>query len=162
MSFIIIENRLCFGKRQIKGRLEEENKSCENKEKNGYRRKSKIVYDEKSGGNRMISSNVEINKRQNLERWKKQIEEQKKSGLSVKQWCEKNNMPIGTYWSRKSRVKKGYLKKAGTNFVEVTIETENPSKEVIASIKLGNTVAEVYTGADEKTITEVLRAMKNV
>ena len=26
----------------------------------------------------MISSNVEINKRQNLERWKKQIEEQKK------------------------------------------------------------------------------------
>ena len=149
-------------KRQIKGRLEEENKSCENKEKNGYRRKSKIVYDEKSGGNRMISSNIEINKRQNLERWKKQIEEQKKSGLSVKQWCEKNNMPIGTYWSRKSRVKKGYLKKAGTNFVEVTIETENPSKEVIASIKLGNTVAEVYTGADEKTITEVLRAMKNV
>ena len=80
----------------------------------------------------------------------------------MKQWCEKNNMPIGTYWSRKSRVKKGYLKKAGTNFVEVTIETENHSKEVIASIKLGNTVAEVYTGADEKTITEVLRAMKNV
>ena len=49
-----------------------------------------------------------------------------------------------------------------TPFAEIPIETVSENTTAVCSIRFGNTVLEVNSGADSVTIENVLRAIKNL
>lgn len=102
-----------------------------------------------------------LKQEQNLTLWAQQVEECNNSGLSMSQWCRNNNIPVSTYSFRQKKVWEAFSKRQASNFVEVTVQQEAATPSIAVSISSGNIVADVHNGADEDTITAVLRAMKN-
>ena len=103
-----------------------------------------------------------LRQEQNLALWSKQVEECNNSGLSVAKWCKENNIPVSTYWSRQRKVFEAFSKDSANGFVEVTVQPEISSTSTIAAtISSGNFIADIHNGADECTLTAVLRAMRN-
>ena len=103
-----------------------------------------------------------LRQEQNLAVWTTQVEECNNSGLSVAQWCRNNNIPVSTFWSRQRKVFEAFSKDSANDFVEVTVQPEiSTTGSVAVTINSKNFTAEIHNGADECTITAVLRAMKN-
>lgn len=103
-----------------------------------------------------------LRQEQNLALWSKQVEECNSSGLSVAQWCRNNNIPVSTFWSRQRKVFEALSKESANGFVEVTVQPEiSTTSPIVATINSGNFTADIHNGADEGTLTAVLRAMKN-
>ena len=102
-----------------------------------------------------------LRKEQNLALWANQVEKCNNSGLSVAQWCRNNNIPVSTFWSRQKKVYEAYTQKSRPQFIEVSVEPEVNANSPMISIKRNDFTVEINNGADEATITAVLRAMKN-
>lgn len=103
-----------------------------------------------------------LRREQNIALWSKQVEECNSSGLSVAEWCRENNIPASTYWNRQRKVFEAFSKDSANRFVEVTVQPETSTTgSIAATISSGNFTADIHNGADEDTITAVLRAMKN-
>ena len=102
-----------------------------------------------------------LRQEQNLAVWATQVEECNNSGLSVAQWCRNNNIPVSTFWSRQKKVYEAYAQKNNPQFIEVSVEPEINANSPMISIRRNDFTAEINAGADETTITTVLRAMKN-
>ncbi|QCT06801.1 IS66 family insertion sequence element accessory protein TnpA [Ruminococcus bovis] len=102
-----------------------------------------------------------LRKEQNLALWANQVEKCNNSGLSVAQWCRNNNIPVSTFWSRQKKVYEAYTQKNRPQFIEVSVEPEVNANSPMISIKRNDFTVEINNGADEATITAVLRAMKN-
>lgn len=99
---------------------------------------------------------------QNIALWSKQVEECNSSGLSVTKWCRENNIPVSTYWNRQRKVFEAFSKDSSNRFVEITVHPEtSTTNPIAATINSGNFIADIHSGADEDTITAVLRAMRN-
>jgi len=67
----------------------------------------------------------------NLEReWKLKFEERKKSGLSVKAWCDKNGIKPTTfhYWIKRFKTLDKSESKADPQFAKVTLQSEFSNK----------------------------------
>lgn len=121
-----------------------------------------VVYNEKIGKIRMKNSIRTLGYEQNIALWSKQVEECSNSCLSVTEWCRENNIPVITYWNRQSKVFEAFSKDTANGFVEVTVQPEiSTTGSIAATISSGNFTADIHNGADEGTITAVLRAMKN-
>ena len=103
-----------------------------------------------------------LRQEQNIALWSKQVEECNSSGLSVAEWCRENNIPVSTYWNRQRKVFEVFSKDTANGFVEVTVQPEiSTTSPIAATISSGNFTADIHSGADEDTITAVLRAMRN-
>lgn len=103
-----------------------------------------------------------LRQEQNIALWSKQVEECNRSGLSVAEWCRENNIPVSTYWNRQRKVFEVFSKDTANRFVEVTVQPEiSTTGSIAATISSGNFTADIHSGADEDTITAVLRAMRN-
>ena len=103
-----------------------------------------------------------LRQEQNLVLWSKQVEECNSSGLSVTQWCKENNIPVSTYWNRQRKVFESFTERSEKSFVEVSVQPEIKTTDSVAvTINSGNFTVDIHSGADENTITAVLRAMKN-
>lgn len=102
-----------------------------------------------------------LRKEQNLALWANQVEKCNNSGLSVAQWCRNNNIPVSTFWSRQKKVYEAYTQKTNHQFIEVSVEPEVNANSPMISVKRNDFTVEINNGADEATITAVLRAMKN-
>ena len=102
-----------------------------------------------------------LRQKQNLALWANQVEKCNNSGLSVTQWCKNNNIPVSTFWNRQKKVYEAYTQKTNPQFIEVSVEPEVNSNSPMISVKRNDVTAEINNGADESTITAVLRAMKN-
>ena len=110
----------------------------------------------------MKTSKHEILKSQ----WNDLIREQGKSGLSIREWCRRNDMSHGKfyYWQRvireESLIKAGTLAVTGqTQFVEVKpsigkIQTKGLG--TCAIIRSNGIEIEVLNGADPNTLTTLL------
>lgn len=103
-----------------------------------------------------------LRQEQNLTLWANQVEECNNSGLSVTQWCKNNNIPVSTFWNRQKKVYEAYAQKTNPQFIEVSIEPEVTTNSPMISVKRNDFTIDINNGADEATITAVLRAMKNV
>jgi hypothetical protein len=107
---------------------------------------------------RMKNSLRTLRQEQNLALWSKQVENCNNSGLSVAKWCRENNIPVSTYWSRQKKVWGAY---SNNKFVEVTVQPEVKTSAIAVTISLNDFSAGIHSGADEETLTAVLRAIKN-
>ncbi|HEX3028174.1 MAG TPA: hypothetical protein VHT34_02460 [Clostridia bacterium] len=73
------------------------------------------------------------NRDQNLERdWKIKFEEHKKSGLSVKAWCEKNSIKPTTfhYWIRRFKTLEQEIPKEKTQFAKVILQSDCTNNKI--------------------------------
>lgn len=117
---------------------------------------------EKIGEFRMKNGIRTLRQEQNIALWSKQVEECNSSGLSVAKWCRENSIPVSTYWNRQRKVFEVFSKDTANGFVEVTVQPEiSTTSPIAATISSGNFTADIHSGADENTITAVLRAMRN-
>lgn len=76
-------------------------------------------------------------------------------------WCKNNNIPVSTFWSRQKKVYEAYTQKDRTQFIEVSVEPESNANSPMISVRRNDFTIDINNGADEATITAVLRAMKN-
>jgi len=97
--------------------------------------------------------------------WQKMIKDQSKSGLSIREWCKRNNFSHGKfyYWQRVIReealIKAGTLAVTGqTQFVEVSPSCPEPksNKGTCAILRSNGNEIEILNGADPNTLTVVL------
>lgn len=100
--------------------------------------------------------------------WQELIKEQGKSGLSIREWCRKNDMSHGKfyYWQRVIReealIKAGILAVTGqTQFVEVKpsiteIESRVMNQASCAILRSNGNEIEVLNGADPNTLALIL------
>ena len=69
----------------------------------------------------------------NLEReWKIKFEEFKKSGLSVRAWCEKNNTKYTTfhYWIKRFKPLEQEVPEVKTQFAKITLQSDCNNKVI--------------------------------
>ena len=102
-----------------------------------------------------------LRQEQNLSLWASQVEECNNSGLSVSSWCKENGIKISTYLNRQKKVYEAYTQKSNPQFIEVSVEPEINVSSPMISLKRNDFTIDINNGADENTITAVLRAMKN-
>ncbi len=110
----------------------------------------------------MKISKHEINKAQ----WQELIKDQSQSGLTIREWCRKNNMSHGKfyYWQRIIReealIKAGTLAVTGkTQFVEVkpsVAEIKSNKQSSCAVLRSNGNEIEVFNGADPNTLSLIL------
>ena len=116
----------------------------------------------KIGEIRMKNCIRTLRQEQNLVLWSKQVEACNSSGLSVTQWCKENNIPVSTYWNRQRKVFESFTERSEKSFVEVSVQPKIKTTDSVAvTINSANFTVDIHSGADEDTITAVLRAMKN-
>src|SRR5699024_10127133 len=110
----------------------------------------------------MKTSKHEIHKAQ----WQELIREQSQSGLSIREWCRRNDMSHGKfyYWQRIIReealIKAGTLAVTGqTQFVEVkpsVAEIKSNNQASCAILRSNGNEIEVFNGADPNTLALIL------
>lgn len=112
----------------------------------------------------MKASKHEIYKAQ----WQDLIKEQSQSGLSIREWCRRNNMSHGKfyYWQRVIReealIKAGTLALTGQNqFVELKpsepeLRFRSSNQGSCAILRSNGSEVEVLNGADSNTLALIL------
>ena len=96
----------------------------------------------------------------NLAEWSRQVEECRNSGLSVRSWCERNQIAVSTFHYRQQKVWKALQK--SSQFVEISSSfDESNHSNIAASVKVGIICAEVHNGADEATLAALFRVLKS-
>ena len=105
-----------------------------------------------------------VKENRNLAEWTRQVEECRNSGLSVREWCEQKGIAQSTYTYRQNKVWKALNQQRSNTFIEMPLEessdiaTEN---HIAATVHVGSVRAEIHNGADEATLTALLRALKS-
>jgi hypothetical protein len=97
--------------------------------------------------------------------WIAMVEECQRSGLSIRAWCEANDINLKTYHYRLRRLRTMFLdqKKINTKPEIKKLQVIGQPVPIMNNITLhleGITI-EVPQGADESTIATVLRAVKS-
>ena len=112
----------------------------------------------------MKASKHEIHKAQ----WQDLIKEQSQSGLSIREWCRRNNMSHGKfyYWQRVIReealIKAGTLALTGQNqFVELKpsepeLKFRPNNQGTCAILRSNGSEVEILNGADSDTLSLIL------
>ena len=100
----------------------------------------------------------------NLAEWTRQVEECRNSGLSVREWCEQKGIAQSTYTYRQNKVWKALTQQRSNTFVEMPPEESSDmagGNRIAATLHAGSVHAEIHNGADESTLTALLRALKS-
>ena len=101
-----------------------------------------------------------IKENNNLAEWSWQVEECRNSGLSVRSWCERNQIAVSTFHYRQQKVWKALQK--SNQLVEVPLSfNESHNNNIAASVKVRSICAEVHNGADEVTLAALFRVLKS-
>ena len=101
-----------------------------------------------------------IKENNNLAEWSRQVEECRNSGLSVRSWCERNQIAASTFHYRQQKVWKALQK--SSQFIEVPLSFDESNHSNIAvSVKIGSICAVVHNGADEYTLAALFRVLKS-
>ena len=117
-----------------------------------------------------------IKENSNLAEWSRQVEECRSSGLSVRSWCERNGIAVSTFHYRQQKVWNALQQRnqfyrqqkvwealqRRNQFVEVPLQTnEYCSENIAATVHIGEARADIHNGADEATLTALIRALKS-
>jgi len=109
-----------------------------------------------------------------LRQWSELVQECQCSGMSVKAWCEINNINTKTYYYRQAQVRKVACdqlalkpNKQTATFTELCpIQSISPQTEFIQQnanpcvfVKIANAEVSINSSADERTVAMVLKAV---
>ena len=101
-----------------------------------------------------------IKENNNLVEWSRQVEDCRSSGLSVRSWCERNGIAVSTFHYRQQKVWDALQER--NQFVEVPLQmNEYCSENIAATVHIGEIRADIHNGADEATLTALIRALKS-
>ena len=101
-----------------------------------------------------------VKEKNNLLEWLRQVEECRRSGLSVRAWCSEHQIAVSTFHYRQQKVWKALQK--SNQFVEVPIfSDERQDNQIAASVQIGSICAKVHNGADETTLAALFRVLKS-
>ena len=96
--------------------------------------------------------------------WMQMVKSCRESGLTVKHWCSQNNISSKTYYYRLKKVRTLILSQGG-EFPEICplpITQPVPTSVENITVHLEGISIEIPRGADEYTIANLLRAVKQV
>lgn len=101
-----------------------------------------------------------IKENNNLAEWSRQVEECRGSVLSVRAWCEKTGIAVSTFDYRQKKVCD--MLQQRNQFVEVSLPAnEYRNESVAATVHFEEVRADIHNGADEATLTALVRALKS-
>lgn len=101
-----------------------------------------------------------VKENSNLAEWSQQVEDCRSSGLSVRSWCERNGIAVSTFHYRQQKVWNALQQR--NQFVEVPLQTNEYCREnIAATVHIGEARADIHNGADEATLTALIRALKS-
>lgn len=99
-----------------------------------------------------------------LRQWLEVIKRCQASGMTVKTWCEENNISIKSYYYRLRKLRTQTcnnemvpVQKGHQAIVPVTYKNENQSKSV--TINTGNISIDIYEGATKTTLENLLNIL---
>ena len=105
----------------------------------------------------------QFNANQNLLEWSERIASCRNSGMSVKDWCQVNGIPLSTYYNQQRKVfkasKSSETSEQKPQFTEISIPKQ--SHVPAATIRIGNAEADIYPGADEETLRTICTVLKS-
>ncbi len=106
-----------------------------------------------------------------LDQWAVLCNEQAKSGLTVKQWCDQNGYTIHTYNYWKHRLKENYVESALHDIVPITppVPTALPDSHKShdsgitnsISILLGNTTISLDASTSDEMLCRIITALRH-
>ena len=99
-----------------------------------------------------------------LNLWIGRVSACKSSGMSTAEWCSENGLNVKTYYYWHRRINKLYQENCpGPQFYDVANSAScvSPGGNMAVTIHMGAYSADVYSGADEATLTAVCRALRS-
>jgi transposase-like protein len=107
-----------------------------------------------------------------MEHWMQLIKEQQTSGMSIKSWCQQNDIkePSYYYWlkkirkeacSRQTQAIQPAIRKP-VEFAKLRMDAGTPGGGAAVIIHLPSAMVEVKEGVSPKTVEAVLRALKTL
>ena len=91
------------------------------------------------------------------EEWQRRISDCQSSGMSVKAWCEANNVPRGSYYAQLRKLRETML----TAVVPLSLPPEEPDHTGEIRIESGEIRVTFPAGASAEQLTAVLTALKS-
>ena len=105
----------------------------------------------------------EFNASQKLLEWSERIASCRNSGMSVREWCKVNGIPLSTYYNQQRKVYEASRSAAESEqkpqFTEIRVPQS--SCTLVATIRIGDAEADIYPGADEETLRTICRVLKS-
>lgn len=106
----------------------------------------------------------EYNSKQNLLAWSERIRACRESGMSVREWCSANEIALSTYYSQQRKVFEesktaAEAKSPAAEFAEIRLPRQ--SNAPIATLRIGEAEADIYSGADEASIRVICSILKS-
>ena len=102
-----------------------------------------------------------LNASQRMSVWAERISSCRNSGMTVREWCNENQLSQKTYYYWQRRLFKIATEQQRT-FAEVTPEIIDSKPNIAITVRFvsGRMEADIYSGADTETISTVLNQMK--
>ena len=98
-----------------------------------------------------------LNHQKKEELWASRIQQCRESGLGVQAWCAEQGLSYHTCYKWQQKLYHKYASAEVGSFYEVPLSTAGSAA---VTIQIGQYSMEIYNGADERTISSVLRALK--
>lgn len=98
--------------------------------------------------------------------WVLMVQEQSRSGLSIRDWCSQNNISTKTFYYRRKQIRSEFLQAASPVFAElIPPETEKASVADGFRPQLTICIKDAVIGIDQETprqlLVSVLEVMRN-
>ncbi|MBQ2404769.1 MAG: IS66 family insertion sequence element accessory protein TnpB [Lachnospiraceae bacterium] len=107
-----------------------------------------------------------------LEQWKKLISECQASGLSVRSWCQQNDVREQTYYYYLKKIREQTIEnlpvpitvpeEKPVTFQKLEVQTPAPDLQATVIIHLPAATIEVRNGTSQQTVEAVLLALRNI
>ena len=93
--------------------------------------------------------------------WCERVSACRRSGLSVRQWCQENGVSPKTYYHWQHKLFDLASERAGAEFVQVPLNQKPQTNQPVATLHIGNLSADIYSSADAEVLEALCRAMKS-
>ena len=100
------------------------------------------------------------NEQNKLAQWAQVVSQCRGSGMSVRQWCQENDVNISSYYKWQRKVYAAAQAQQERSFVEVTPVQPAAVSGVAVTLRIAGAELDIHNGADEATVEAVLLAVK--
>ena len=108
----------------------------------------------------MTKSLSAVNQQQKLGEWAERVSACRNSGLSVRAWCQENEVCEQTYYRWQRRLYELAQEEREGGFAEIT-PIRRATGSIAATVQIGDVELAIHNGADAATVEAVLRVVKS-
>ena len=99
-----------------------------------------------------------FNSQQRMMYWNDAVSKCRSSGMTVRDWCNREGINEKTYYYWQRKIFKATAKE--TEFVEIPNTGNMLSGQIIATVSSNGFTVDIHQGADKESLTELLSAIK--